>query len=146
DIDAFLKDVSDEDLALAVRDLGGHDFKSLLDAFEETKKETKRPSIIIAHTIKGWGLEMAATPGNHSALPEEAELAQLAKRGKMPDGADFARFDDSSPEGRYLKERGDEIYRDIQAQCELKNSNEKSFAKIAEELGELPESLDINFK
>lgn len=146
EIAPFLKEVKDDELLAAVRDLGGHDFKSLTDAYEETKAETKRPSIIIAHTIKGWGLEMAATPGNHSALPEEAELEGLAKKAKMPEGVDFARFDDSSPEGKYLKERGEKLYKDILAQHALKEKNQKFFAKIADELGEIPESLDINFK
>jgi pyruvate dehydrogenase E1 component len=146
DIEPFLKDVKDDELMTAVRDLGGHDFKSLLDAYEETKAETQRPSIIIAHTIKGWGLEMAATPGNHSALPEEAELDALAKKAKMPEHTEFARFDESSPEGQYLKKRGDDLYQDIQDQHALKEKNKKFFAKVADELGDVPESLDINFK
>lgn len=146
DIEPFLKNVDDEELILAVRDFGGHDFKSLLDAFEETKAETKRPSIIIAHTIKGWGLEMAATPGNHSALPEDSEIDALAKKAGLPPGQDFARFDEASAEGKYLKSRGDELYKEMLAQYELKKKNQAYFAKVAEELGELPESLDINFK
>lgn len=146
DIETFLKNVDDDELVLAVRDFGGHDFKSLLDAFAETKAETKRPSIIIAHTIKGWGLEMAATPGNHSALPEESEIDALAKKVGIPAGQEFARFDESSPEGKYLKSRGDELYKEMVAQYDLKKKNQAFFTKIADELGELPESLDINFK
>ena len=146
DIETFLKNVDDEELVLAVRDFGGHDFKSLLDAFAETKSETKRPSIIIAHTIKGWGLDMAATPGNHSALPEDAEIDALAKKAGIPAGEDFARFDDGTPEGKYLKARGEELYKEMIAQYDLKKKNQAYFTKIADELGELPESLDINFK
>ena len=145
-IDTFLKEVSDEELVAGVRDLGGHDIQSLIDAFDETKAETKRPSMIIAHTIKGWGLEMAAMPGNHSALPEEAELENLAKKAKMPAGADFARFEDGTQEAKFLKERGDALYKDIQEQHKTKEKNQKHFADVAAELGEMPETLDINLK
>jgi pyruvate dehydrogenase E1 component len=145
-IEPFLKEVDDEELITAVSDFGGHDMKSLLDAFEETKNETTRPSIVIAHTIKGWGLEMAATPGNHSMLPEDAELLQLAAKAKMPEGVEFARFEPSSPEGKYLSLRGESLYKDILGQNELKERNQKKFAKIGRELGPIPDTLDINFK
>ncbi len=145
-IDPFLKEVSDEELLFAARDLGGHDFKSLLDAFEETKAETRRPSMIIAHTVKGWGLEMAATPGNHSAIPDEPELAGLAKKAKLPANVDFAPFDESSPEGKYLKTRGDTVYKEILVQEELRKRHLTYFENVAEELGAMPETLDINLK
>ena len=34
----------------------GHNFKELLNAFEDAKKEKVRPSMIIADTLKGKGL------------------------------------------------------------------------------------------
>jgi pyruvate dehydrogenase E1 component len=145
-IETFLKDISDDDLMFAVRDLGGHDFQSLMEAFEETKAETKRPSMVIAHTIKGWGLEMAATPGNHSALPEEAELEALAKRANLPAKTPFAPFDENSPEGKFCKQRGDQLYKDILAQEDLKQKNIEQFKKTAATLGPIPDSLEINLK
>lgn len=146
DIEAFLKSVEDDELMFAIRDLGGHDMQSLINAFDETKAETKRPSMVIAHTIKGWGLEMAATPGNHSALPEDAELDRLAEKAKMPKGQSFALFGEDTPEGRFCKSRGDQLYKDIVAQHQLKKKNQEKFAKIGNELGAIPDSLDINLK
>jgi len=68
-MDEFLGSVSDEDLMAAIPDLGGHDFDTIIEALEQSKKSTSRPTCIIAHTVKGWGLNMAALPGNHSSLP-----------------------------------------------------------------------------
>lgn len=145
-VEKFLKGINDSDLIAAYRDFGGHDFATLIDAFEQTKKETSRPSMVIAHTIKGWGLQMAANPGNHSAIPEEAELEILAERGQMPKGIDFARFDEKSPEGKFLKTRGESLLADIQGQYKLRDKNIAKFKKMGEELGSMPDSLDINYK
>lgn len=146
DIGPFLKNVSDKDLLFAVRDLGGHDFHSLLTAFQETKDDTNRPSIIIAHTVKGWGLEMAASPGNHSALPEDKELEVLAGHAQMPPNVDFARFDEKTPEGKFCKIRGDELYKEILAQHALRDRNRNHFAELANQFGPRAETLDINLK
>jgi pyruvate dehydrogenase E1 component len=145
-IDKFLKTVSDADLMTAIHDFGGHDFQTLVDAYEESKRETKRPSMVIAHTIKGWGLKMAANPGNHSAIPEAPELLELAQRGQMPEGKEFARFEASSSEGKFLKARGEQLYKDIVAQEELRKKNVAKFLKLAEEFGPMNTTLDINFK
>lgn len=145
-LDKFLKKVTDEELYTAVHDFGGHDFQTLIEAFEETKNETRRPSMVIAHTIKGWGLKMAANPGNHSAIPDEDEMKILAERGQMPESQEFARFADGSPEGKYLHARGEQLYKEIKGQHELKERNLAGFAKIIEERGAMGDSLDINYK
>ncbi len=145
-LEKFLGGIKDDELLTAVRDFGGHDFVTLMNAFEESKKETRRPTMVIAHTIKGWGLRMAANPGNHSALPESDEIDELAERTKMPKGMDFARFDEDSEEGRFLKARGAKLYEEIKNQHELKEENKGYFRKLSEELGEMGSSLDINYK
>jgi len=145
-LEKFLKPIGDEDLRAAVHDFGGHDFATLIEAFNASKAETKRPTMVIAHTIKGWGLKMAANPGNHSAIPDEAELEILAERGQMPKGTAFARFDVKTPEGKFLKERGENLFSDIRGQHELKAKNKAFFAKMAEDMGEPANTLDINYK
>lgn len=145
-LDKFLKTLSDEELLAAITDFGGHDFETLVECYSESKSETQRPTMVIAHTIKGWGLRMAANPGNHSAIPEEDELSVLAERGKMPKGKDYARFEASSPEGKFLKARGEHLYSEIKMQCELKAKNKAFFAKMAKDLGPMGDSLDINYR
>ncbi len=145
-LEKFLQGVNDVELYEAVHDFGGHDFNTLLEAYEETKRITDRPSMVIAHTIKGWGLQMAANPGNHSAIPEEPELQKLAEKSGMPKGEAYARFADNSAEGKYLKARGEKLHAEITAQHKLKAENQKFFSAMAEKLGAPADTLDINFK
>jgi pyruvate dehydrogenase E1 component len=145
-VEKFLKGLSDAELFAAIHDFGGHDFQTLSEAFAATKKETSRPSMVIAHTIKGWGLKMAANPGNHSALPEESEMTELAQKTQIPKGLDFARFDDKSKEAKFLRARGEELYREIKAQNELKAKNTALFNQVIGERGAMAPSLDINYK
>jgi pyruvate dehydrogenase E1 component len=142
----FLKGLTDEELLAAIADFGGHDFATLTECYAASKAETRRPTMVIAHTIKGWGLRMAANPGNHSAIPEEDELQFLAEKARMPEGEAYARFDATSKEGRFLKARGEYLYSQIKAQHELKSKNKEFFAKRETELGPMADSLDINYK
>ncbi len=142
----FLDSVSDEDLYLALRDFGGHDMNALADAMIQSKKSTRKPTIIIAHTLKGWGLRMAAAPGNHSALPTEDEVEELRKKQGISGATLFARFDDNSAEGKFLKGRSEELYKTIRAQNDLREKNLRDFEKQASTYGPLPVSLEINTK
>jgi pyruvate dehydrogenase E1 component len=142
----FLDSVSDQELYEAIRDFGGHDILLLAEAMEQSKKSTRRPTIIIAHTLKGWGLRCAAQPGNHSQLPSEEEMDELkAKQGITGEGL-FERFAASTPEAKFLKERGEKIWGDIKAQHALKDKNQKFFLEKLTQFGEIPETLDINTK
>ena len=75
----FLSNVSEEELFEAMQDLGGHDYISLQEAMLASKKNTRQPTLIIAHTVKGWGLSMAAKQGNHSSLPSKDEMEAMQK-------------------------------------------------------------------
>jgi pyruvate dehydrogenase E1 component len=142
----FLDAVTDQELYEAIRDFGGHDIVALADAMEQSKKSTRRPTIIIAHTLKGWGLRCAAQPGNHSQLPTEDEVQELkTKQGITGDNL-FERFSPASPEGKYLKERGEKLWNEIKAQHALKDKNQKYFLEKLTQWGEIPETLDINTK
>jgi pyruvate dehydrogenase E1 component len=142
----FIDAVSDNDLMEAFYDFGGHDFTELIEAMEQSKKSTRRPTIIIAHTLKGWGLRMAAAPGNHSALLNEDEMEELKKIQNISTGKLFERFSPQSEEGQFLKTRGEKLYQDIKAQNTLKKKNQDLFLKQLTQFGEIPSSLDINTK
>lgn len=142
----FMDHVTDEDLYLAIRDFGGHDIMALSEAMEESKKSKRQPTIIIAHTLKGWGLKMAAAPGNHSALPSEEEMEELRKKQNITGTTLFARFDEATPESKFLKDRGEELYQEILSQHSLKEKNKKFFTTKLFEHGNIPDSLDINTK
>jgi transketolase N-terminal domain/subunit len=59
-----------------IRNLGGHDFSSLGEAFAAIDNE--RPTLILAYTIKGYGLPIEGHPQNHSALLTAEQISQLA--------------------------------------------------------------------
>ena len=72
----LVADLDDAALARAIRNLGGHDLSSLDEAFGAI--DDSRPTIILAYTIKGYGLAVEGHPQNHSALLTEAQLGELA--------------------------------------------------------------------
>ncbi len=146
DLKKFLEDVSDEELYKGLRDLGGHDVDELRAAFEASKKDQKRPTIVICHTLKGWGLQMEAEQGNHSSLPSKDEMKELQEKQGLEGDTLFAPFEDGTPEAQFLKERGDKITKDMQKQFDLKEKNQKFFQKQIEEDGGIPDSLEINLK
>jgi pyruvate dehydrogenase E1 component len=146
DMKKFLDGISDDELYEALRDFGGHDLVLLAEAMLESKRITDRPSMIICHTLKGWGLKMAAAPGNHSTLPSEDEVEALRKAQGITGDTLFARFEAKSAEAQFLKKRGDQLYADILAQRDLKNANQDLFMKKLTAHGELPPSLEISTK
>lgn len=145
-LEQFLQNINDAELFEMIRDFGGHDIIALQEALLASKKNKNKPTMIIAHTVKGWGLQMAATAGNHSALPEGSEVDRLQKESGLPAEVMFGRFDAKSAEGQFLQKRGDELYKDILAQNELREKNAAHFAELAQKFGEIPNTLDINFK
>ena len=76
-LDRLLADVSDDTLATLVADVGGHDLGLILDAYAAAAQERERPSVILAHTIKGWGLPFAGDPLNHTAVTTAAQMDEL---------------------------------------------------------------------
>ena len=63
---ALISDLDDATLLAAIRNLGGHDIPTLLEAFAQI--DDSRPTAVIAYTIKGFGLPSSGHPQNHSAL------------------------------------------------------------------------------
>jgi pyruvate dehydrogenase E1 component len=142
----FLANVSDTELYWGLRDLGGHDILLLAEAMQKSKESTRKPTLIIAHTLKGWGLRSAAAPGNHSALPSDEEMQELRKVQNLPETKLFAQFDPKSEESKFLQERGNEIYSEIKEMNLLRERNLSFFQKRMHELGEIPVSMGINLK
>ncbi|MFZ3230956.1 MAG: pyruvate dehydrogenase [Pseudobdellovibrio sp.] len=142
----FIEAVSDQELYDAFRDFGGHDMILLADAMLKSKESTKKPTIIIAHTLKGWGLKMAAAPGNHSSLLHTDEMEELRAKQGLKGETLFANFEAETAESKYLKDRGEKLYSDIKEQNAIKAKNKKFFVDQIEKIGSIPEKLDINTK
>jgi pyruvate dehydrogenase E1 component len=75
-IAALIAGLDDAALAAAIRNLGGHDLRSLDNAFRAIRDD--RPTLILAYTIKGYGLPIEGHPQNHSALLTVEQIKELA--------------------------------------------------------------------
>ncbi len=142
-INHFLKEITDKDLLKALQDLGGHDYQQLIPALEKSKTFHNKPSLIIAHTIKGWGLQSAAQSSNHNALPSKQEITSLLEAQGLSLKKPFEKFPVNSLEGKFLKKRGDELLKQFQEKWSIKKHNQQNFQK---KLSRVPHTLDINLK
>ena len=95
EIAALIADVPDDRLAAAVRNLGGHDLGALREAYEAI--DDSRPTVIIAYTLKGYGLATEGHPQNHSALLTADQLSELAERLGLDPADPWAGFPLDSP-------------------------------------------------
>lgn len=80
-----------KDFGFEVIKIDGHDFKSIIDAFEEAKRIKGKPTAIIAKTVKGKGVSyMENEAGWHGKAPKEEEYIQAMKELtiKVKDGKD----------------------------------------------------------
>ncbi|MGY1619047.1 transketolase-like TK C-terminal-containing protein [Geodermatophilus sp. SYSU D00691] len=102
DIAGLIADVPDDDLVAAVRNLGGHDLSALREAFAQI--DDTRPTVVIAYTLKGYGLAIEGHPQNHSALLTEDQLKALAGDLGVDPADPWAGFDPSSDAGQLLAE------------------------------------------
>src|SRR5206468_12626532 len=123
DVEKLLANLSDEDVLRAFSDLGGHCLEKLLEAYERARHDPEVPYLIIAHTIKGFGLECAAHPANHSMLPSEEEIGRLLHRAGLSRDDPFALFPEESEEGLYLAARRDQFRRGIEEHLRLRKKN-----------------------
>jgi pyruvate dehydrogenase E1 component len=102
-LERFLAEVSDDDLATLIADVGGHDLGAILEALAEAGRERDRPTVILARTIKGWGLPTAADPLNHTALLTAGQIETLRQALGVAPGEEWAGFPDDSPEARWIR-------------------------------------------
>ena len=93
-----------DDPAALVRDLGGHDLGDILGALAEARAEPRRPTVLFAYTIKGYELEIAGRPQNHSALLSGGQIEALRERLGLTPETEWDAFPPGSPEGRLCAE------------------------------------------
>ncbi|MGQ0553300.1 MAG: pyruvate dehydrogenase [Planctomycetota bacterium] len=140
----LLDGYSDAELETLLTDLGGHDTSELVAALHESKRDPRRPTLIVAHTVKGWGMDMYAAPGNHSELPREDEVRGLLGTEGLALERPFEAFAEDAEEGRYLAERGARMRSAIdEIRARRKRNRAWVRAKIADH-GGVPKSLDID--
>jgi pyruvate dehydrogenase E1 component len=144
-LEALLSKHDDARLQELFSDLAGHDVHVLAEALQKAR-ESKAPTLVIVHTIKGWGLSSYAATGNHSALPPREEVAALLKHDGIDSGNPYQRFAAGTPEQAYLDRRGAWLREGIEQQWVLKDRNLKRFTDSIAQSGELPPAFDIDLK
>jgi transketolase len=110
-IDGWVKDVMDIDPIVDkykafkwnVIEIDGHDMKQILDAFERAKAYKGKPTVIIAHTVKGKGVDfMENVAGWHGKSPiceqMESALEQLKLDKRLDKDKLFKKADDYQAE------------------------------------------------
>jgi len=104
--------LSDDDLMRLPR--GGHDPRKVYNAYKAAVETHDRPTVVLAHTIKGYGLGEAGEGRNITHQQKklnEQEIAHFKSRFEIPIpdeaavNAAFYRPPDDSPEMAYLHER-----------------------------------------
>lgn len=77
-----------ESFGWSVQHVDGHDLKQLKQAFDAVPFTDGKPSLVIAHTIKGKGVSFMENQAKwHHKVPDEGQLSQaLAELNKVTEG------------------------------------------------------------
>ena len=94
-----------------VRDLGGHDLADVLGALRRERENPDRPTVIFAYTIKGYGLEIAGRPQNHSALLSGEQIDRFRVEVGLTPETEWDTFAPDTPEGGALAAARDRLDR-----------------------------------
>jgi pyruvate dehydrogenase E1 component len=101
--------LDDPTLVRAISNLGGHDMNSLRSAYAEI--DDTRPTIIIAYTIKGYGLPTQGHPQNHSSLLTDEQFTELSVSLGQDPAQPWRRFDDGSPAAEICRATAERLQR-----------------------------------
>lgn len=140
-IDDLIAHLSDEDIKKLRR--GGHDPQKVYNAYKKAFDNEGSPTVILAKTVKGYGLGEAGegknVTHNQKKLNEE-ELREFRTRFNIPISDEkiseipFYRPPENSPEAKYLKERRNSLGGYIPARFEtytpIKTPEEEVFEEF----------------
>ena len=122
DLEKFIGQWNDKELQSLIRNLGGHDFEMLREAFTESDS-IEGPRVVFAYTLKGWNLPIVGDPQNHSAMLNSNQMEELRENLNVDIGDDWPNISEDSEEYNYCKEIG-ESYRRVEEQKSNLNSFE----------------------
>ena len=109
DLEKFLSQWDDNQLQSLIRNLGGHDFEMLREAFTEAES-IDGPKVVFAYTLKGWNLPIVGDPQNHSALLNKNQMELLRESLNIDSDNDWPTISKDSDEYNFCKKIG-ESYR-----------------------------------
>ena len=147
ELQELVKDLSDEDIRNLRR--GGHDPEKVYTAYKTAVETVGMPTVILAKTVKGYGLGEEAegrNPTHNQKKLKEDSLRRFRTRFDIPVSEDeivnapFYRPAEDSPEMKYLHERREALggyvpKRSVSAPA-LKTPDESVFAEFYAGTGE----------
>ncbi len=113
---AMVADMTDDEIWALTR--GGHDPSKVYAAYSAATKTVGQPTVILAKTVKGYGMGEAGEGQNITHQQKKVAgvaLERFRDRFEIPLSdaqvaeVPFLRFDDDSPEMAYLRERRDAL-------------------------------------
>ncbi len=109
DMSRFLSRWSDDELQELFHNLGGHDFSTLREAFEQADL-AKGPSVVFAYTLKGWMLPSVGDPQNHSVFLSHHQMEQLRNELDIAEDEKWSGFKPQSTADRLCAESRESLY------------------------------------
>jgi len=109
EVSLAISEISDNDLASVIQNLGGHDLGVLIDAYRQCDEEQDKPSVVFAYTIKGYGLPIVGDPLNHSALLSQPQVDALRHSTGLEEPNEWGRLAEDSPAGQQCLRVGGEV-------------------------------------
>lgn len=107
---SVIADLDDTTLVQAIRNLGGHDITTMRRAYGQI--DDTRPTVILAYTVKGYGLPTEGHPQNHSSLLTDEQFTALAATLGEDPRQPFRRFEPQSAPGLLCRRVADRLRRD----------------------------------
>lgn len=112
----MVSDMTDEDIWHLSR--GGHDPRKIYAAYKRATEHKGQPTVILAKTVKGYGMGEAGEGQNTTHQQKKLEIEQMKRfrdRFNIPltdeevDKVPFIKLKDDSPEKKYLLQRREEL-------------------------------------
>ncbi len=107
---AAVQAVPDEQLPVALSNLGGHDLHALIQTLDLAQEDLSHPTVIFAYTIKGWGLPIAGDPLNHSKLLTPEQVDDLQASMRIAPGEEWQSFPADAPAGALCQAAARRLY------------------------------------
>ena len=156
DLKELVKDLSDEELEKMKA--GGHDPVKMYSAYKEATTHKGSPTVILARTIKGYGLGEAGEGRNithNQKKLSDNEMIYFRDRFNIPVSDDdatkgkFQKFDESSDEYQYLMEQRKKLGGSIPVRVNqpeaLKVPDVSIFKELLDGTGEREASTTMSF-
>lgn len=146
----LVQDWGDEDFDKLIR--GGHDFKKVYNAYKKASEAEGAPTVILAHTVKGWEQGEAGEASNVThktkvfnkealeAFRDELELPiEDDKLEEMP----YFRYEEDSQELKYLKKQREKLHGDLPKRKLLAEQQKLPDPEIFEEFREGSDDKEV---